>query len=1235
MVLAMVSLLLRAQEFTTLDWNVMRIDSILPVYTEVVPLESDYRLYDYRVSIEYPEWKALTAQELKAIQPFADSIHSELNVETRVGVSRRQGVLDINFVPIIREGTRYKKLMSAKIVINPIRKAQKVQTRTTSNPGERFARNSRLATGKWVKISIQEDGIYRLTSTSLKKMGFSKPENVHLYGYGGYRLSEVMNPDEMYDDLVEVPLYKEGNGTTYFWGNGLVYWEGEKRIFNPYATKAYYFLKEEDSPSTIATAEPVSGSVENIYESTPDHVLYEKDDYSWFQGGRNLYDSQNFANATGHRRSYKLETHGSKGKERLSLYFSGLDTKVTPTVNGTPQTALTMSAQANFVYTRLVNKTYDVSSCSSGDNIWNITLQTSNDNDARLDYLALHYNRAMTLVDGFLPFTQNGSGISQFKILSDPAWTCVMRLSEPGMPAEMIPIEASDDGNTLVTVDDPTHRYVAFTPSTSFPEPTYEGTIENQNLHALDSIDMVIIIPASGKLQRQAERLAEAHRAYDGLRVSVVRADQIYNEFSSGTPDATAYRMFMKMLYDRATENTEGTQTIDYEGPKYLLLMGACLWDNRMLTNAGRKCNPDDYLLCFESENSWNDTESYVMEDYFGLLDDGEGSTLTRDKTDLGVGRFPVTTEAEAKIMVDKSITYLTNSNAGSWKNIVMMLGDDGDSNSHMKYCDDVAERIIDKNPELEVRKVMWDAYTRESSTSFNTYPEVTKLICQMANEGSMMINYTGHAAPYSLSHEFVIRLQEINELKGKNLPLWFTAACDVMPFDSQTENIGVSAVLNEGGAALAFVGTARTVYASNNRSLNLYFSEYLFGNDVKGRRNRLGDALRKAKVSLIGKEGVHLENKLQYALLGDPALTIGAPLNRVHLDEIKDAKTDKSISQIKAGQAVKLEGRLLNADGEEIQDFNGIIYARVYDSMDTVVCKMNDTSIDEAFEFTDRSQVLFAGRDSVLQGRFALSFVVPQDIKFTNGSGRVVFYAINDSLNIEANGFSEDFTVGGIMQSDDEVGPSIELTLNGEYGGKVNTTPYLVARLQDESGINASGTGIGHDLLLCIDGDAEQTYVVNDYYQSDFGDYTQGSLAFTIPAITPGNHTLTLRAWDMLNNTSIQSMDFTVDASYEPTILHLAASPTIATQYTNFLLTYDLPGTECEIQIEVFDYAGRRLWNYEAKGSSSTGTFSIPWNLSVGDNRGRISPGVYLYRATVQTGESKLVTKSHKLIVH
>ncbi len=1215
-----------AQNITTLDWDEMRIDSVLPVYSEVVPLESDYRLYSYSVTIEYPEWAPLNTKETEVCKQYADHIGEELDIRSQVTVSRKAGMLDIAFHPLVFRDGRYFKLLSGKMVITP--QPKPAGPRCAASTAERYTRNSVLSSGKWVKISVTEDGIYRLTASALKKMGFTNPANVHVYGYGGHRLSEVSNPETEYDDLQEVPLYPQGSDSWLFWGNGLVCWDGDTRVLNPYATSGCYFLTETEEVSTPPSEPSLADTTVQTYSSFTDHVLYEKDEFAWFSGGRNLFENVNYASSNTH--TYKLSAPNCLGNARLAVLFTAgasSRTTVTPAVNGTSLASFSINALSSYTYGVSGSKTYDVSSLATGGNDWTIKLSSTSGNDARLDYLALHYTRKLAPVNGFVAFSQDSDGPARFAITG--SGLAAMRLPSPQREGAVIQgTQAS--GAFSIVVDDATARYVAFDPSYEFPQPSVVGEIENQNLHALDSVDMVILIPESNKLAAQAQRLAEAHYQYDGLRTAIVRADQVYNEFSSGTPDATAYRRLMKMLYDRAAS--------DDVAPRYLLLMGDCAWDNRMLSSAWKNYTPKDYLLCFESENSFSDTKSYVMEDYFGLLDDGEGASLTSDKTDLGVGRFPVTTEAEAKILVDKSIAFLSNSNAGSWKNVVSVLGDDGDNNVHMRYADDVAERIIADNPEMEVRKVMWDAYTRVSTISHNTYPAVTSLIKQQLKDGALVMNYTGHAATYCLSHEFVLQLEDFASFQSERLPLWMTAACDVMPFDGQSANIGETAVLNDGGAAVAFFGTARTVYAYNNLNLNRWFMHYLFATDESGRRYRLGDAIRLAKNYMIDNdlETSNSENKLHYALLGDPALTFGAPVNRVVLDSINGQVLAAGETQLQAGQLVRMSGHVENASGDLLSGFSGILSARVYDNLETVTC-LNNAAAEEAFTFTSREKILFNGQDSVSAGRFNLSFVMPADINFSDQSGRVVFYAVSNDLATEANGYSEAFTVGGASEITDTIGPSIYAYLNTEdfeNGGRVNSTPYFVAQLEDESGISYSGSGLGHDLLLTIDNDPASTYVLNDCYTSEFGDYTRGTAAFSIPELADGAHSLTFRAWDVLNNTSQTALDFMVDSSLRPTLFSVALSQNPALTTTTFLISHDRAGSECDFVIEVFDFAGRRLWRHQESGSSSSGLYAIPWDLTM-NGGGRLFSGVYLYRVTLRCGSSKSVSQSQKIIVH
>lgn len=1219
-----------AADFFEIDWKKIPVDSICPLYTEVIPLEGQLSA-SYKVILLYPEWEELSASEAVKMAQWKDSIGEELVISTFVGRSRGKALLDVSFVPVVLRDGKYLRLMSAKMEITPgaaSAQASNTSTRGAANrskASERYTRQSKLSTGKWVKIAIADDGIIQLSRAGLQRMGFKNPDNVHLYGYGGHRLSEVSDPENEFDDLEEVPLYKADSNRWLFWGNGLLYWDGNTRVFNPYATEACYFLTEEDKPGSIEEIESLKASANKVTSFT-DHILYEKDGFAYHEGGRNLYDPEDFASRNS--RTYSLSTPSTcLGDENLTIAFTAAEaTKMTPTVNGKAQAAMSFNDPGKYTFGTGVTKSFDVSSLKNGST-WNIQLQTTSGTHAHLDYLDLRYTRQINPQQTFVAFSAGKKGTVTYQIAGAGDSYKVMLVGAPGQQACLIKPVAVE-GKKEVTVEDGMRRLVCFNPASVYPEPMVIGDVANQNLHSLDSLDMVIIVPENGLLTAQAERLAEAHRAYDGMRVAVVRADQVYNEFSSGTYDATAYRRLMKMLFDRA----DGDEA---QMPRYLLLFGDCLWDNRLISFANLNMKQADYLLCFESENSFSDPRSYMMEDYFALLDDGEGKNLLREKPDLGVGRFPVVRAEDAKIMVDKHIEYISNQNAGEWKNRVLMIGDDGDNNSHMQYCDDLAEILENKYPQLEINKVMFDAFRRVSTLTMNGYPDITNLIHQQLTDGVLFVNYTGHGSEILLSHERVWAITEFEKTSGRKLPLWMTAACITMPLDGTTRNQGEVAVTMADGGCLAFLGTTRTVYASNNAQINRLFSQNLFDMDALGRRNRIGDALCMAKATLVGIEGSNLENKIQYVLAGDPALLIGNPTNRVIVDHILNRHTGEVADGLKAGMPVRLLGHIEGADGDTLKMFNGMLNLRVYDSKDVITCKNNAGDAKEPFVFSNYESLLFTSRDSVRNGQFDLSFIVPKDIKYSNEIGRMVLYAINDSLTMEANGYRQDFTVGGSVDITDNQGPQMELLVNGEPGGVVNATPYLTARLTDESGINHSGTGVGHDLLVSVDNNPEWTSVVNDYYQPDFGDFTTGSLAYTLPQLPDGQHTVTLRSWDMMNNTSIASLDFTVDNSYKPAILSLSNSPNPAVTGTTFFINSDLPGSVCEYLIEVFDFTGRRIWSHHDTNSSSTGQFAVYWNLSVGSGYGKVGPGVYLYRATLQTGESKRVTKSKKLIVN
>ncbi len=759
----------------------------------------------------------------------------------------------------------------------------------------------------------------------------------------------------------------------------------------------------------------------------------------------------------------------------------------------------------------------------------------------------------------------------------------------------------------------------------SHPTAEYVYNITNQDRHADGFADMVIIIPTSQKLLAQAQRLKAFHEEHDSMRVNIVPADELYNEFSSGTPDANAYRRYLKMLYDKAET--------DKDLPKYLLLMGDCVWDNRMLTSTTRNLNPDDYLLCFESENSYNEIYCFVDDGWFCLLDEGEGANPQRsDMLDMAVGRFPVSNETDAKTMVDKTIAYVNNTNAGAWQNTLIFLGDDGNNNIHMEDVNDVADEVQKNHPGYYIKKVLWDSYELVSGATGNTYPEVTKLLKAQQSAGALIFDYAGHGSESQISHERVLSISDFAGFTNTNLPLWITASCDIMPFDGTDPTIGETAVLNSKGGAFAFFGTTRTVYANYNKRINGAFMRYVLQR-TDGKPNTLGEAQRLAKNYMITSGQDLTENKLQFSLLGDPAVALNLPEPSLVVDSINGiAVGSTDMPKLKAGSMATIIGHVADKNA-----FNGIVTATVRDSEEQITCRNNDNSATKAFVYNDRTRNLFNGSDSIRNGRFKLSFAVPMDINYSDKSGLVNLFGVSNDKKSTVHGANDSFIVGGTdSMGNDSIGPSIYCYLNSPdfvNGGNVNTTPYFFAQVTDEDGINASGAGIGHDLMLIIDGDMAKTYNLNDNFTYDFGSYTSGSTYYSIPALEVGTHTLQFRAWDIFNNSSTSTLRFNVVNGLAPSIADIGCTQNPARTSTTFIITHDRAGSDIDVIIDVMDTAGRILWSYTGQNTAESGTSTVDWNLT--DNSGReLQTGVYLYRARIACDGSKYTSKTKKLII-
>ena len=1169
------------QRFYNLSAADVAIGDRLPQFAISVPLPEHYADSVYTATLLYPEFIEMSATDIQAYRQLVPngSLPAMPTLDTHMVFDRKRAQLETSFCPLVYRDGKYRILVSFMLKVeSKARHAQSAKhtqgakgLKSTLTPAERYASHSVLAEGRWAKIRVSETGVYQISDALIRQAGFTDLSKVKLYGYGGNLINEQLVGSELIaqDDLKEVPTCNI-SGRRLFYAKGPVSWDSKdskRRTRNPYSDYGYYFLTQ-DNASEPATVDSTT-FVNSFYPTDTwfSHSLHEVDAFAWYEGGRNLFDRRAITSSNPY--TVTLATNANATQAQVTVNVSaGTHAEVQLSFNGEDKGSITVNI-GNEGGGSTYNKGGEASRTFTVNNLSTeknqLTITTTSGGFVRLDYIDIQWDKPLPL----------------------PSLT------------------------------------------TNVPTPQYVYNITNQDHHADPQADMVIIIPTSQKLRAQAERLKALREENDGLRVNLVPADELYNEFSSGTPDASAYRRYLKMLYDRA-------QT-DADLPRYLLLFGDCVWDNRLLTSACKSLNADDLLLCHESENSFSQTICYVDDGFFALLDDGEGlNPDTHDKLDMAVGRFPVYNETDAKAMVDKTIAYSTNTQGGAWQNTLVFMGDDGNNNLHMRDENETAEMINALHPGFIIKKVMWDAYKRETSATGNAYPDVTRTLKQLQQQGALIMDYAGHGKATQISHENALRLNDFNNFTNTNLPLWITASCDIMAFDGTEENIGEQAVRNAKGGAVAFFGTTRTVFTNYNKVINQAYLKHVLSTE-NGQPISIGEAQRRAKNQMIEDGADRTVNKLQYSLLGDPSLKLALPSRTMVVDEINGVapSADEPVV-LKAGSIATIKGHIEGDDS-----FTGIANITVRDARELVTCRMNDANEPEgaksAFTFYDRSKTIYTGNDSIRAGQFAFTFAMPKDISYSDDTGLINLHAISTDRKTSANGWCDRFVANGSdINDNDSIGPSIYCYLNSpsfSNGDRVNPTPYFVARITDQNGINAAGSGIGHDLQLIIDGDMQHTYNLNENFSYDFGSYTSGSTFYALPELEPGQHRLLFRAWDVYNNPSTTELTFTVVKGLKPNLFSISCTNNPAHTSTTFIVNHDRMGSNVNVAIDVFDMSGRHLWTHSENGVSEGSAYTVNWNLTL-DNGATLQTGVYLYRVRIGSDGSSMTSKAKKLVV-
>lgn len=1234
----------QAQDYTDLQPKDYPVGDELPVYSTQIRFAKGNTQDNTEIILEYPECTKLNNKEINILKNRGFDIPEKPILNVTYGIERKICVADVSFIPLIKKGEDYYRLTSFRLVTTQKKYARSNNyTNSTNTSTSRYASNSVLASGKWVKIAVSKEGIYQITPALAQQWGFSNFNNIKVYGYGGLPQSKKLySTTSIIDDLNEVATYRTNDKILFFaeglvrrtWNNSAKRWKHEN---NTFAKQSYYFITEGETPQQLE--QESQNTPETIVTEVPHLALYDEDSYAWYEGGRQFYDAYNFA--TGNTKTYTLNTpEATSNSASLEISFSA--SNALSNTNVKVMIGEQSLGSFNIRYCRSHESAIDKRQTYSLSNLTDVTpikFTTTEGRDARLNYLSLTYSRRLTAKSSpysFVPTPTSSTPVNLLIAQASPS-TQVWRISET--TGEISCCSALLSGENLTAVaQNGKDRYIIVNTDHSYESPTYVSDVNNQNLHADYGVHMVIIVPESGKFDEEATRLAEAHRLYNNLNVKIVHQHLIFNEFSSGTPDATAIRRYLKMLYDKAESESDM--------PRYLLMFGDGAYDNRMITSDWKSFSPKDYLLTYQendnydnsSESVMGDIVSYPTDDYFCLLDDGEGGNVKTEKIDLGVGRFVCSTVEDAKVLVDKSINYMRNQRTGSWKNRIVMIGDAprstdvGDKNAHMEDAERTAATILkESNNKFNIRRVYPDYYERQMTATGYRFPKATEVLTEEIKRGALIFNYSGHGSPAQISHSFIFEATDWDKVKSDALPLWVLASCEILPYDRSIKDFGRMALFAPNGGAVAVMCASRAVYATENNVLNIAFCEALVKRNDDGSYNTLGDAMRIAKNKLITTAQDRSINKLKYIIAGDPALRIMQPTLNVTIDKINNISVEDSKNiQLKAGSVATIEGYIDNEP-----NFSGVLTATLYDKIETLTCRNSGNVAESAFTYSERTKVVFSGSDSIRNGRFKIFIPIPLDISYSTESARLSLYAVNQDGGKEANGIFENFHLNGTEPglSEDKMGPKIFLYLNdAEFpnGGITNQSPLLVAKLSDDSGINATGTSLGHDLELILDGETNHLIVLNNYFSYDFGTYKEGTVSYQLSNLSPGRHTLSLRAWDHNNNSTTSTLNFVVGAS-SITSKALYASINPARTFTQFVANIPEAHIGGTITLEVYTTTGQKVWT---NTSTIDATYSTQrWNLTSSSGL-PLPKGIYIFRSIISSPQGEEEIDGERLII-
>jgi hypothetical protein len=1113
-----------------------------------------------------------------------------------------------------------------------------------------YKNTSALATGSWYKLSVNRAGVYKVDVNFLTKLGINasnlSSSSIRLFGNGGAMLPEACSGSKT-DDLEEnaIQVIDGGDGVFsdndyfLFYSNGPDVWLKDslnKRFShqkNLYSNEAFYFLtiggngKRITQPTTVLSPNTIVNSFNERY-------FHELDSINFLSSGKNWYGEE-LSNLPGRSttQNFSIALPGVIASEPATVVSScigrtiGANSRLGLTINSanvlqhdiaaTGNTNLDLFARSSLLsnaFTPSANLSLAYTYSGGGINA-----------QSWIDWFEIFCRRNLSISNTdqlfFRDWNSVGTGnVAAFR-LQNATNAQVWDITNPQQPVKM---KTAGSGVELEFVNDAAelHEYVAF--SSSFLSPLAIGKLANQNLHNSSPAQLIII--AYAPLLPQAQQLAIYHRQKDKISTVIATAEQVFNEFASGIPDPVGIRDYVKMYYDKAG----GDST---KRPAYLLLLGDASFDykNRIKANS-------NFIPAYESAISLDPLSTYTSDDFYGFLDDNEdiNASSAINLLDIGIGRVPAQFPEQAQAFVNKLQAYTDPKSLGTWRNEQTFIADDEDFNLHLTDAEVITATAKNTNPLFIQEKIYLDAYQQESNAAGSRYPQANLAIANKIQTGTLIWNYSGHGGFRRLAEEVVLEQPIVDGWKNEyRLPLFITATCDFAPYDNPLINsLGENILLRQKTGAIALMTTTRLVFAFSNRIMNRNYLEQALQIKADGKYKSLGEAVMQAK-NITYQTQSDVVNNRKFTLLGDPALTLAFPKNRVQTTAINGKAVTNLPDTLKALEKYTISGFVTDAQGVVLNDFNGTVYATVFDKIQQLTTRGNDPDSYKEYFPVQRNQ-LFKGKARAENGKFSVSFIVPKDINYQTAPGRISYYTENGST--DGNGGFTNLIIGGSQgNSNDVAGPVIEPYLNDEKfinGMIVNETPLLLLKLKDSSGINITGTGIGHDITAILDGDPEQTFILNNFFESSLDTYQDGLVRFQLPKLKEGNHRLAIKAWDIANNSNESTIDFTVANNDKFELTSVFNYPNPFTTRTQFWFEHKRPNENLQVHLQIFTITGKLVKTInQTINNNGNRSYDLEWNAT-DDFGDKLARGVYIYQLRVTTATKQTAVKLEKLLV-